>query len=124
MADDKEDLAKARTNLAEDRTVLAHERSYAGWVRTGMASVGIGLGLNALFRSLEPVWVAKAVATGFFVVAVFIFISALQRASKILGRLESHTVSELGLIPIRLMTWALVAITTVLAVVMWVLVPA
>ena len=35
------DLAQDRTDLAEDRTVLAHERSFAGWVRTGMASVGI-----------------------------------------------------------------------------------
>ncbi|RYF18599.1 MAG: DUF202 domain-containing protein, partial [Oxalobacteraceae bacterium] len=42
------ELAQDRTDFAEDRTVLAHERSFASWMRTGMASVGIGLGFNAL----------------------------------------------------------------------------
>ena len=63
--DPREGLARERTDLAEDRTVLAHERSFAGWVRTGMAAVGIGLGFNALFQALEPTWVPKAIATAF-----------------------------------------------------------
>lgn len=124
MAENKETLAEDRTDLAEDRTVLAHERSYAGWVRTGMAAVGIGLGLNALFRSLEPAWVAKAIATGFFLIAILIFFSAQRRACRIVGRLQAHSVSELGPVRIRFMTWSLVIVTVVLAGAIWLLVPA
>lgn len=116
--------ARDRTDLAEDRTLLAHERSYAGWIRTGMASLGIGLGLNALFRSLEPTWVAKAIATGFFLMAVFIFISAQRRACRVLERLHAHWISELRPVRIRLLTWVLVSVTCVLIVAIWLLVPA
>ncbi|HEY9553776.1 DUF202 domain-containing protein [Allosphingosinicella sp.] len=41
--------------MAEDRTVLANERTFAGWVRTGLATIAIGLGFSALFRQMEPV---------------------------------------------------------------------
>lgn len=97
MASERSDLAQERAELAEDRTVLAHERSFAGCC-TGMASVGIGLGFNALFHSLEPPWIAKAIATGFLGIAVFIFWSAERRACRILSRLESHSVAELRLV--------------------------
>lgn len=50
-------LAERRTSLAEDRTILAHEHSYAGWLQTGMAAVGIGPGFNALSDELAPTWV-------------------------------------------------------------------
>ncbi|MBB3991179.1 DUF202 domain-containing protein [Croceicoccus naphthovorans] len=52
MADDNlpDDHAERKTDLAEDRTLLANERTFAGWVRTGLASVGIGLGFHALFE--------------------------------------------------------------------------
>ena len=48
--DEREALAESRTDLAEDRTVLANERTFAGWVRTGLATVGIGLGLDFRMR--------------------------------------------------------------------------
>ena len=70
--DDRNDLASARTAMAEDRTILANERTYAGWMRTGMASVGIGLAFNALFVRMEPWWVPRSIATAFFLVAIFI----------------------------------------------------
>ena len=57
---DKNVLAEDRTDLAEDRTLLANERTFSGWARTAMASIGIGIGFNALFAKVEPSWVAKA----------------------------------------------------------------
>ena len=122
--DDGPSPARDRTDLAEDRTLLAHERSYAGWVRTGLASLGIGLGLNVLFRSLEPTWVAKAIATGFFMIGVFIFISAQRRARRALSRLEPHWISELSAIRIRPLTAILVGATGLLTAAIWLLVPA
>lgn len=121
-AEDRTDLANDRTKMAEDRTVLAHERSFAGWVRTGMAGVGIGLAFNALFRSLDPTWVPKLIATSFLMLSIFIFLSAQQRACRALGRLESHRVAELRPIGIRLIAWLLSLATTALIAALWLLV--
>jgi putative membrane protein len=116
---ERTELAQDRTNLAEDRTLLAHERSFAGWVRTGMASVGIALGFNALFRSVDPQWVPKGVATAFLAIAGFIFISAERRACAVMGRLEAHKVAALKPMRLRLLTWTLTAATAALALVIW-----
>ncbi|MEZ0495207.1 DUF202 domain-containing protein [Sphingomonas sp. IW22] len=121
MSDEREDLAEDRTDLAEDRTLLAHERSYAGWVRTGMASVGIGLGFNALFGSIEPSWVPRALATAFLAVAAFVFITAERRARRGLARLKSHKVATLQPMRMRLLSWTLVAITGAVAAALWLL---
>ena len=120
-AEDRTDLANDRTEMAEDRTVLAHERSFAGWVRTGMAGVGMGLAFNALFRSLEPTWVPKLIATSFLMLSIFIFLSAQRRACRALGRLESHRVAELRPVGIRLIAWLLSFATTALIAALWLL---
>ena len=86
--DDREHLAQDRTDLAEDRTVLAQERSFASWLRTGLGSVGVGLGFGALFRMVEPDWIAKVIASIFLSAAIFIFVSAAQRARKRLKEID------------------------------------
>lgn len=122
MADtERNELAETRTAFAEDRTILAHERSFAGWVRTGMAAVGIGLGFNALFEALQPAWVPKAIASTFLLIGIFIFVSAERRACSILSRLEAHKVRALRPIKMRLMTGALVAATLALGGAIWAL---
>ena len=116
------DLAQDRTDLAEDRMVLAHERSFAGWVRTGMASVGIGLGFHALFQALRPLWVSQAIASAFLLIAIFIFLSAERRACAIIRRLESHQVAAFKPVRIRLLTGSLVLATTALLAAIWLLI--
>lgn len=123
MADvDTDELAERRTSLAEDRTILAHERSYAGWLRTGMAAVGIGLGFNALFQSLTPAWVPKTIASGFLAIAIFIFVSAQRRAMAITSRLHPHEIRSLKPVNMRLLTIALVSATMGLGMSIWALV--
>jgi putative membrane protein len=119
----REELAEDRTDLAEDRTILAHERSFAGWVRTGMAAIGIGLGFNALFGSLDPVWVPKAIATAFLVVSAYIFLSAEQRARRVLRRLDTHEISTLTPLRIRILSWFLTLLSAALAAAIWLLIP-
>ncbi len=87
---DKNDLARDRTDWAEDRTILANERTFAGWMRTGMASVALALGLRALFRPFEPDWVPKLVAEIFIVTAILIFWAARQAACKTQKRMSEH----------------------------------
>lgn len=120
--EDRKDLAEDRTDFAEDRTILAHERSYAGWIRTGMAAVGIGLGFNALFGSLHPTWVPKSIATAFLVAAAYIFISSERRARRMVDRLDSHVVSTLKPSRIRLLSWFLTLLSLALALAIWLLI--
>lgn len=119
LAQERTEFAEDRTHFAEDRTMLAHERSFAGWVRTGMASVGIALGFTALFKEIAPVWVPKAIATAFLLIAVLIFWSAERRACGILARLEAHSVTTLKPVRIRLLTWALSLATLALTGAIW-----
>jgi putative membrane protein len=118
---DRDELAETRTSFAEDRTILAHERSFAGWMRTGMAAVGIGIGFNALFEALDPAWVPKGIASAFLLIAIFIFVSAERRASVIMARLQSHEIKALRPMNMRLLTGALVIATFALGIAIWTL---
>ncbi|TXC68173.1 DUF202 domain-containing protein [Sphingorhabdus soli] len=114
-------LAADRTDLAEDRTILANERTFAGWMRTGLACIGIGVGFNVLFDTLAPTWVPKAVATAFILIGVFIFWAAERRACKVLARLDTHHVSEFGGIDLRAIATVLSAGALVVAIGLWLL---
>jgi putative membrane protein len=114
MSDDEEeerprraDLAEDRTHMAEDRTLLANERTFSGWARTAMAAIGIGVGFHALFRTMEPVWVPKAIATLFILLGMLLIVFAERRACAIKARLERHKIARLGSINLRLMAAAI-----------------
>ena len=89
MANSNE-MAKDRTDWAEDRTTLANERTFAGWMRTGMASVALAIGLKAVFAPFEPTWVPKLVSSCFIGIAIFIFWAAREQACATLSRLSQH----------------------------------
>ena len=87
---DNTDMAEDRTHWAEDRTILANERTFAGWMRTGMASVALAIGLKAVFGPFDPTWVPKSIATVFLGVALFIFWAARHQACTTTERLDQH----------------------------------
>jgi putative membrane protein len=122
MADspDKQQLAEERTDWAEDRTILANERTFAGWMRTGFASIAVGVGFNLLTK-LEPVWVPKAIATAFLLIAVCIFIAAERRACTVLRRLHTHQVRTVRIGYLRMITAAIIAATLALIAALWLL---
>lgn len=95
------DLAEDRTDLAEDRTALANERTFAGWARTAMAAIGIGLAFNALFNAMEPAWAPKAIATVFILLAIFLVVMAERRACVVSARLDTHAGKDLSRMNIR-----------------------
>ncbi|WP_375287750.1 YidH family protein [Sphingomonas sp.] len=99
----RSELAEDRTDLAEDRTLLANERTFSGWARTAMASIGIGIGFNALFQPVEPTWVAKAIATVFILLGIFLIVAAERRACVVQGRLTAHKVSSVPVANFRIM---------------------
>ena len=120
--ENRTELAGARTDLAEDRTLLANERTFAGWARTAFAAVGIGLGFNALFEKLEPVWLPKAISTGFLLIGIFVIVVAERRASAVKARLESHEITTFKAVNLRIITGAIVVATLTLVAAIWILV--
>ena len=84
--------AERRTDWAEDRTILANERTFAGWLRTALGAVAVALGLHALFRSFEPDWVVKLVASGFILAAVLTIWTAQRAAARTARRMNHHEI--------------------------------
>ncbi|WP_017931376.1 YidH family protein [Robiginitomaculum antarcticum] len=104
LAKDRTDLAKERTDYAEDRTLMANERTLGGWMRTGLACLGIALGFEALFGRFDPAWMPKSIATSFVIIAILIFISAYRRARTVLKRLSAHETEAIPTTNIALIT--------------------
>jgi putative membrane protein len=115
------ELAEDRTDLAEDRTLLANERTFSGWARTALATVGIGVGFNALFRTLDPSWVPKAIATLFILLGLIIIIMADRRACAIQARLSAHKVQSLKPLNVRIITATYAAGAVGLVAALWAL---
>lgn len=119
LAEDRTDLAQDRTDWAEDRTLMANERTFAGWMRTGLASVGIGLGFNALFGKLEPFWIPRGIATLFIMIGIFIFWAAQRKGCDVQARLDAHKSSPIRRSNMRLIAGAFAFASFCLAVGMW-----
>lgn len=103
----KSDLAEDRTDLAEDRTAMANERTFAGWARTAMAAIGIGLAFNALFKSMQPEWAPKVIATIFIGLGIFLIAMAERRACAIADRLNTHSVKDMPQMNFRVIAIAI-----------------
>ena len=104
MSDREKEHAASRTDLAEDRTILANERTFAGWMRTSLASVAIGVGFYGLFPRMEPDWLPRAIATSFLLLAIAIVVMAERRAAAVLTRLSSHVVVTARIMNLKFFT--------------------
>ncbi len=120
-ADDRTRWAEKRTDWAEDRTVLANERTFAGWMRTGLASAALGLGFNAVFKQVEPTWLAKSVATMFIAISILIFLAAFRSARALVRRMDAHAVKPVKARHLWVITLLFLAGDVALAVVLWIL---
>ena len=85
-----QEMADQRTQWAEDRTILANERTFAAWMRTGMACIGVALGLRVVFRATDYPIVAKSVAELFIVCALLIFFTAARRSRSTQARIDNR----------------------------------
>ena len=119
LAEERTQLADERTEWAEDRTIMANERTFAGWMRTGLASVGIGVGFNALFGKLDPQWLAQLIATIFIMIGIFIFYAAQQKACSVLDRLSKHAAAPMKHINMRLIALSMSGAAAVLIIGIW-----
>ena len=108
-----------RTDLAEDRTILANERTFAGWMRTGFAAVGIGVAFHVLFGEIEPPWVPRAIATVFLLLAILVVVLAASRATAVVRRLDAHVVETARVAHLRLIAACVVVATAALIGAIW-----
>lgn len=126
MADRVDDFdvtaaARKRTDWAEDRTVLSNERTFGSWLRTGFGAIGISLGFHALFGRIHPLWVPRAVATVFLLIAVIIFAAAERRSTMVARRLHTHEVETMKIGVLRLITAVTIAATLSITAALWLL---
>ncbi len=124
MADskpDSNDLAVERTELAEDRNIMAMERTFAGWMRTAFAAIGIGLAFRAVFGDFEPPWLARAIATLFIAAGAALAWSAQRRTCATLARLNPHTLERPAAPNFRLLAYAVILGAIVLIAGLWIL---
>lgn len=119
MTKDNQELAEERTDWAEDRTILANERTFAGWMRTGLAAVGIGLGFNALFGKLEPWWLPRLIASLFILIGLFVFYMAQRNGCRVQSRLDAHDATPMQGMNLKLIAGAMAVGSGSLAVGMW-----
>ena len=113
--------AEFRTDLAEDRNIMAMERTFAGWMRTAFAAIGIGLGFRAVFGDFDPPWLAKAIATVFIVGGGWLAVTAERRACKTLARLDPHTFEAIPKPNFKIMAYAVATGAAVLTAGLWIL---
>jgi len=111
--------SETRTDLAEDRTILANERTFAGWMRTGLAAVGIGLAFNAVFNKIEPAWIARTIASLFVIVGIVIFYVAQRKSSQVLERMDSHEIKPIETLNMRIIAGLMAVASVCLLMAIW-----
>ena len=118
-ADKSTQWAEFRTDLAEDRNIMAMERTFAGWMRTAFAAIGIGLGFRALFGEFDPPWLARAIATVFILGGGWLAVTAERRACKTLARLNPHEFEAIPTPNFKIMAYAVAIGSIILTVGIW-----
>ena len=116
-----DELAQERTDLAEDRNIMAMERTFAGWMRTAFAAIGIGLAFRALFGAFDPPWLARVIATGFILMGAVVAFTAEFRAHRTFQRLTCHSLQAPKNSGLRWIGWTVGTAALGLAVALWVL---
>ena len=114
-------LAAERTDLAEDRNIMAMERTFAGWMRTAFAAIGIGLAFRAVFGEFDPPWLARAIATAFILLGAVVAFTAERRACRTFNRLTAHQLHAPEIPSIRWLGWGITGGALFLAAALWVL---
>jgi len=83
-------LSENRNKWAHERTRLAKERTFAAWLRSGLANVGVGLGLVKLFPTVEPRWLMQLIGLLFICAGVIIFVVGYKTYHTVLKKLEKE----------------------------------
>ncbi len=97
-------------------------RTFAGWSRTALACIGVGLGFQAIFRSVEPTWVAKLIASLIILLGVYIIWRAERRASALPDHNKGNEVSLMKPANFLVLAISITAAAALLILAIWFLI--
>lgn len=78
-------------------------------MRTSLGCIGIAVGFHALFGTVEPRWVPRAIASLLLALAVFIAWAAERRARAMRAKLSPHLVAAAAPVNLALVASAVSA---------------
>lgn len=119
MNDQSKSRRASSTDLAEDRTILANERTFAGWMRTALGSIAIGIGFHAFLPTTQAPWFPKAIATVFLLLAIVVILLAEHRAAAVIRRLSPHVVVSARPMNLRMLAAAVTVCSLALIAAIW-----
>jgi len=102
--------------LAEEQMRMASERTYLAWIRTGLTSVGLGVAAAKflVFRNVLNQTTGRWAGVLLIIWGLSIFVFALLSYKKNYSKLRIFKVNKHALVPLVLITTALVIITLIL----------
>lgn len=99
--------------------MLANERTFAGWMRTGMAALGMAVAIEAIFKETEPTWLAKSAATLFVCAAALVFLGAYRKSRQTADRLTAHASHPMAVRNLLMLTILFVAGALFIGLLLW-----
>lgn len=109
-------LAEERTDWALERTLLAKQRTFGAWMRTGMASVVLGVGAARLLTDLGPAWVLQGASGLLLAVGMATFWFGFQGYRRVFRKLSDEGVRGTSLRVAGTIAVSLTAATLILFV--------
>ena len=112
-------LPESRNKWAHERTRLAKERTFAAWLRSGLATVGVGLGLVKLFPKVEPRWLMQMSGLLFICAGGIIFVVGYKTYHTVIKKMEKEGFKGIpslymGILTIMMLLGAISALIIVL----------
>ncbi len=100
---------------------MANERTFSSWMGTGLACIGVAIGLKAVFGAIDPTWLAKLAASVFLAIAIYIFFMAQRQACKTFARLTERDAEALPGKAFKMLAIFMSFATVFTGVVLWML---
>ena len=114
-----EDGEPSKTSLALDRTILANERTYAAWIRTGMAALISGLGVERFMYEALPIWGTHTIAVILIASSSVAFFLAAWRYRHLHVDLKDTDVTMVPLAVVRAFSFFLSLCALIALVAIW-----
>jgi putative membrane protein len=99
-----------RVDWALERTRLAKERTFAAWMRTSLAAIGLAVALVKLVPDSDEAWLISALALLFLFVGAVVCVFAVRRFADVVRKLEAE-----GHPPVPMMLPRILALTLLVA---------
>jgi putative membrane protein len=105
--------------LAEEQMRLAAERTYLSWIRTGLTSVGIGLAIARfiLYKRDLNQFTGQWIGQLLIIWGIGVFAFALLSYRKSYYKLKQFKTEKHPLLPLTIITAALILFSTILLII-------